>query len=190
MNGQFVNPYNQQTGISPIGGPGMNYPGAWQPDNGPYIQSNAAQAGQRENWKVYSPKPPAPPLIGRWVSTFDDIKPQDVPMDGSMCFFPQSDYSCVYAMVWDNNGRIIPYRFVPEKNDPPAAQQSASSTNIENVFGGFADSVNARLDIFEKRMNEMFASIATQNQPRPRPQKKYGRNESPVDSIDKEEESV
>ncbi len=193
MNAQFVNPFNQQTGMSPMGNIdnayfGPNNQATWQPNGNSFNQLNAAQAGQRDNWKVYSPKPPAPPLIGRWVNSFDDIKPQDVPMDGSMCFFPQSDYSCVYAMVWDNNGRITPYRFVPEKNDPPAVQQSANPTDVEAIFGGFANSVNARLDTFEQRMNEMLSSFAIQNQSKTKSQKRYGRNESSVNPDDKEEE--
>ncbi len=184
MNNQYVNPFNPQTGMSPMGnvdprGPGPDYPVYTQPN---------PQVGQRQNWKVYSPEPPVPPLIGRWVNSFNEIKPQDVPMDGSICFFPQTDNSCIYAMVWDNNGRITPYRFVPEKNDPQAPSQSAASTNIENAFGGFANSVNARLDAFEQRMNEMFSSFATQNQPKVKPQKKYGRNGSSIESDDKEEE--
>lgn len=182
MNNQYVNPFNPQTGMSPMGnvnpmGPGPGYQGAWQPDNPPYTQQNP-QAGQRQNWKVYSPAPPVPPLIGRWVNSFDEIKPQDVPMDGSICFFPQIDNSCIYAMVWDNNGRITPYRFIPEKNDSPAPSQSATSINIENAFGGFANSVNARLDTFEQRMGEVLASIANQNsQPRNKGSRKVDKEE-------------
>lgn len=163
---QFVNQYNTQNGMSNMG-PGQSYPGNWQPDpmpqqrpNDRMIQQNVIQSAQQQGWKTYSPAPQMPALVGRWVNTFDDIKPQDVPMDGSICFFPQSDYSCIYAMVWGNNGQIIPYRFVPEKNDIQQTQ-APQSANIDDLLRGYemvSNNVVSRLDSFEKKLNDILAS--------------------------------
>ena len=153
------------------------YPGMMQqPNQGP-IQPMAMSQNMQfpqpnmQEFKPYSPSPMMPPLVGRWVSKFDDIKPQDVPMDGSTCFFPQSDGSCIYAMTWSNDGKIVPYRFLPEKNETPTSQ-TQQSPNIDDLVKGYEVAVSnviGRLDSFEKRFEEFtdkYSSTATKAQAR------------------------
>ena len=54
-------------------------------------------------------------IPGRVVNTSDEITPQEVPMDGSVSLFPQSDYSCIYAKTWTKEGTIATVRYVPEQ---------------------------------------------------------------------------
>lgn len=54
-------------------------------------------------------------LPGRVVGNVDEITPQEVPMDGSVSLFPQSDYSCIYAKTWTKEGTIATVRYVPEQ---------------------------------------------------------------------------
>lgn len=55
-------------------------------------------------------------LPGRQISSIDEIMPNDVPMDGSVSFFPVRDGSCVYAKFWNRHGTIDTIKFVPEMN--------------------------------------------------------------------------
>lgn len=200
----FTNPYNNQNGMMSNMGqvPAAGYPSsAWQPGgmNPPMATAPTQLAMQNmqtpqpnmQEWKPYSPGPQMSPLIGKWVAKFDDIKPQDVPMDGSMCFFPQSDGSCIYAMMWSNDGKIVPYRFLPEKNEAQASQ-SQQSPNINDLINGFemmssnlsdgyekmGSAISNRLESFEKRLDEILNS---QSLPTPRVSRR---------KTDKEDEAV
>lgn len=57
-----------------------------------------------------------PPCIyGKVISNLQDIRPNDVSLDGSVSLFPMGDYSCIYAKAWGNDGTIQTFKFVPEK---------------------------------------------------------------------------
>lgn len=58
-------------------------------------------------------------ISGKFVSSVSEIKPNDVPMDGSMGIFPQQDGSCIYARAWGNDGTISTVRYVPETQPEP-----------------------------------------------------------------------
>lgn len=184
---QFINPYNNQNGmmsnIDQFPTPG--YPSsAWQPGgtnrpmatglSQPMMPNQNMQTPQpnMQEWKPYSPGPQMSPLVGKWVGKFDDIKPQDVPMDGSMCFFPQSDGSCIYAMMWSNDGKIVPYRFLPERNEVQASQEPVSfndlvngfemmSSTLSNGYEKMADAISKRLDSIENRLDAITTTTKT-----------------------------
>lgn len=169
---QFTNPYNAQNGMMPSQNPmappmGNMYGQSPQnvsmmPLQNVQTQQPIMTTAQNQNWKVYSPGPQMPPLVGRWVNNFDEIKPQDVPMDGSVCFFPQADQSCIYAMTWSNNGTIVPYRFLPEKNESPVAQTTSLSSEMNDILKGYENisyTVADRLDAIDKRIDELLNSL-------------------------------
>lgn len=179
---QFTNNYNGQNGMMMQQMPqpmpsGQNYqqPMIQTPVQMP--QNNVVQSAQQQGWKTFSPAPPPKPVMGRWVTTFDDIKPQDVPMDGSVCLFPQEDYSCIYAMVWSNNGQIVPYRFLPEKNETQV-NQTAQAANVDDLIKAYemmSDNVARRLDSFSRTLDDILAATQT----------KSTRNTKSVDKEDK-----
>lgn len=156
---QFTNQYNTQNGrmMGVQMAPGQNYPGNWQPqmDNQQYqpMQPNT------QGWKPYVDSTPARSTSGRWVDTFDEIKPQEVPMDGGMYFFPLNDCSCIYARFWDRDGQLRTYRFLPEKTDPPAATASTPGLNdVINSYEMFSAAITNRLDSFDKRLDDILAA--------------------------------
>lgn len=181
---QFTNPYNSQNGMGPQSMAG--YPSAgWMPTGnapGGSVNQMMSMSGQPNNmfngqtvtqpmpmqqnnmqdWKPYSPVP-VRAIVGRWVNNFDEIKPQDVPMDGSISLFPQSDNTCIYAMMWSNDGKIVPYRFVPEKNEQPTQQQIAMPPEMGNIIQGYeaiATNVADRLAALEGRLDDIYNSIS------------------------------
>lgn len=183
---QFTNPYNSQNGMTNMGTQQMaGYPSsAWMPTGNPpgssvnqmmgvSTQQNnmfnsqmgnqpmPMQQSNMQDWKPYSPVP-VRAIVGRWVNNFDEIKPQDVPMDGSISLFPQSDNTCIYAMMWSNDGKIVPYRFVPEKNET-ITQQTTIPSEMGSIIQGYetiAANVADRLSKLEGRLDDIYNSIS------------------------------
>lgn len=88
-----------------------------------------------------------PAIPGRFVNGPQDISPNEIPTDGSLCLFPKSDYSCIYARQWGQNG-IIEATFVPENRqlpEPQVIQQTAPMDLSE---------ITDRLDNIEKALKK------------------------------------
>lgn len=140
---QYVNPYNRQTGRDPMR--------PQQPMN----------PGPMNNWRPYEPEPQPqyiPLAGGRWVDTPDEIRPNEVPMDSQIYFFPQSDYKCIYAKIWTQDGRLMTYRFLPEENQPSAQPNPQSGTDtslLEQTLKSFGSAIDARLNALESRIGDI-----------------------------------
>lgn len=72
---------------------------------------------------------------GRVVESEGDIKPNEIPMDGSVTFFPKSDYSVVFGKTWTENGTIRSMRYLLEQENPapkeePKSEQSAFDQDV------------------------------------------------------------
>lgn len=55
-----------------------------------------------------------PVMVGRVVNDLEDIRPNEVPNDGSVSVFPQQDRSCIYVKYLEGDGTIKTLRYVPE----------------------------------------------------------------------------
>lgn len=53
-------------------------------------------------------------ILGKFISSPNDILPNEVPMDGSVGIFPSTDGSCILAKHWNSDGTITTIRFIPE----------------------------------------------------------------------------
>lgn len=120
----------------------MPYPNYYQPNPIQYQQNTAS---------MNQPQPVRIPLAGRMVGNVSEIVPNEVPMDGSVSFFPQSDYSCIYAKKWNTDGTIQTVKFVPvvENNKP----QETSMDDIRQFNVDLANDINdisIRLEKIEK----------------------------------------
>lgn len=73
-----------------------------------------------------------PVIPGRVVNDPSNITPQEVPMDGSVSLFPQTDYSKIYAKAWDSNGNLQTMIFVPEI--PTTVQPDQNSSIINELM--------------------------------------------------------
>lgn len=125
----------------------------------PYLQPNPytpvydprTQPAQQKTTPVqqtqYNPNMQRPNMIyGRSVNSAEEITPQEVPMDGSVSLFPKTDYSCIYAKMWNTDGTIRTVTFVPELPQDGQAQ-------VNPVMQAF-DNINERLDKIEKSLNK------------------------------------
>lgn len=107
-------------------------------------------------------------LPGRQISSIDEIMPNDVPMDGSVSFFPVRDGSCVYAKYWNRQGTIDTVKFVPAI--------ATSEEETVNNQPDFVQEILRRLDKIEKSLNPNGNRKSTGNT-QPSPKKEVSNNE-------------
>ena len=143
QNGQFSN-LNQGQEMYPNNG----YRNTWSNQNG-FIS--------RPNYQV---------LPGRVINNSDDITPQEVPMDGSVSFFPQQDYSCIYAKTWTKEGTIATLKFVPEQPQAATGQKSPLEERL--------DRIDQRLEALDKKL---YRPRNFQKRNNPHPKKEMNENE-------------
>lgn len=74
-----------------------------------------------------------PPLKGRVVADESEITPNEVTMDGTVSFFPKSDYSCIFAKIWNSDGKISTFKFVPETVEEPTSAEPAETAISEDM---------------------------------------------------------
>ena len=53
-------------------------------------------------------------IFGHVVSNESEIKPNEVPMDGSIALFPLSDFTSIIAKQWSQDGTIKTLKFIPD----------------------------------------------------------------------------
>lgn len=74
----------------------------------------------------------SPTLPGCYVDSEDDIVPRDVPMDGSISFFPSKDLSKIYIRQWNKVGDLEHLTYVLQQ-PMQGSQESPSSANSKLV---------------------------------------------------------
>lgn len=145
--------------------PIMNNP-YMQPQN-PYIdrmnflqnyQQSLQQpmAGAQMPLANQQPMHPQPTGInGRIVQALENVNANEVPMDGSMAFFPKQDMSEIYVKSWNADGTIKTTVYKPY-TEPKINQEVNSTTNAENFEIRLSE--KATEDIMDK-FNELFDKI-------------------------------
>lgn len=108
----------------------MNNPYQAPMMNNPYIQSqspymdrmNFLQSYQQSLQQPMQMNQQAMPqqiagINGRIVQAVENINANEVPMDGSVAFFPKQDLTEIYAKSWNADGTIRTLTFKPILND-------------------------------------------------------------------------
>lgn len=147
---------------------------------------SAFNAMESRNNNMFNPRPPlprpygiepTPSLPGFYITSEDDIKAKDVPMDGSISFFPYRDLSHIAIRQWNSTGNIECLTYVldvPKDQDPPpqseqaepapsAEQQIVTTLNSLNnglaaTFTTFADVLNGMrqdMAVISQRLNDL-----------------------------------
>lgn len=135
------------------------------------FQQNTGGYGYLQN-TANSPQPvwnrPAfPTLPGKLINSLQDVKPNEIPFDGSPSIFPASDFSCIFVKAWGQDGNIQTVKYVPEQQQQPSQQQPS------NEYA----SIIARIDGLEEFMkSNLFKNNAPQQQNR-KPNKEGGNNQ-------------
>ena len=100
-------------------------------------------------------------IFGKVVQSQDSIVANDVPMNGSVAFFPKSDLSEIYAKQWSADGTISTMVFKPIQNDNPnkLSQDTEKlkfdlSENVTEVFEKHFDTLFSKMEELEKKIDE------------------------------------
>ena len=100
-------------------------------------------------------------IFGKVVQSQDSIVANDVPMNGSVAFFPKSDLSEIYAKQWSADGTISTMVFKPIQNDNhnKLSQDTEKlkfdlSENVTEVFEKHFDTLFSKIEELEKKIDE------------------------------------
>ena len=128
-----------------------------QPQQQFYNQAAALQQYQQPSYMQQA----AQRINGRVVQSADMITANDVPMDGSVAFFPTQDLSEIYAKSWDANGKIVTRLFKPVSDSYPSNTTQDTeklkfdlSENVTEVFEKHFDTLFSKIEELEKKIDE------------------------------------
>lgn len=76
------------------------------------------------------------------VASQTDIRPDDVPMNGSAAYFPSQDGSVIYAKAWNQNGTISTVEYVPRQGQE--VEQTPTLFDIANQLSTIEDLLTAK----------------------------------------------
>ena len=130
----------------------------YTPQYGAYIYNPMANIQRYQQQEVPQVQQTMPQQIvginGRVVQTAENINANEVPMDGSMAFFPKQDLSEIYVKGWDANGLIktIVYKPYTDVNNNP---NNLSSTDKKSKF----DLSDESTELFMNKFDELFGKI-------------------------------
>ncbi len=146
------NPY-QNPGASMPQNPNMPYVNLQPGSPNPYMNISGTGVNTAANWNLpYPNNYQRPPQIsGRMIGNISEVVPNEVPMDGSVSFFPQSDYSCIYAKKWNTDGTIQTVKFVPVvENDKPQETSLNDIREFNTSLASDIENISTRLEKIEK----------------------------------------
>lgn len=97
-------------------------------------------------------------INGKMISEINQITANDVPMDGSVAFFPKQDLSEVYAKSWNADGTIRTVTYKPVLDgepktsaEPEKLKCDLSEESAQNIMNKF-DEISDRLGQLEKSL--------------------------------------
>ena len=100
-------------------------------------------------------------IFGKVVQSQDSIVANDVPMNGSVAFFPKSDLSEIYAKQWSADGTISTMVFKPVQNDNinKLSQDTEKlkimlSDEATEIFNKHFDTLFSKMEELEKKIDE------------------------------------
>lgn len=116
-------------------------------------------------------------INGRVVQTVENINANEVPMDGSMAFFPKQDLSEIYVKGWNANGRIktIVYKPYTESDGNNVSNLTADIENAKfslsdestqlflNKFEELSEKIGQLEDRFDKSLGTQRKTSKTQS---------------------------
>lgn len=116
-------------------------------------------------------------INGRIVQAVENINANEVPMDGSMAFFPKQDMSEIYVKGWNADGTIntIVYKPYTAPKDNQTVNSMVNAENAKftlsdestqlflNKFEELSEKIGQLEDRFDKSLGTQRKSSRTQN---------------------------
>lgn len=102
-------------------------------------------------------------LNGRIVQVVDNINANEVPMDGSMAFFPKQDLSEIYVKGWNADGTIKTIVYKPQI-DNKSVQAVNTSLDTEKLKFDLSEQATAgimqRFDDLSEKIEQLENKVA------------------------------
>lgn len=102
-------------------------------------------------------------LNGRIVQVVENINANEVPMDGSMAFFPKQDLSEIYVKGWNADGTIKTIVYKPQI-DNKSVQAVNAPLDTEKLKIGLSEQVTAgimqRFDDLSAKIEQLESKVA------------------------------
>lgn len=102
-------------------------------------------------------------INGRVVQAVENINANEVPMDGSMAFFPKQDLSEIYVKGWNADGTIRTLTFKPILNDK-ADILSADTDKLEfDLSEKATEGIMAKLNELSEKIEQLSLGAQRKN---------------------------
>lgn len=77
-------------------------------------------------------QPSGPPIPARMTTGLEDIRPNEVPSDGTVALFMRGDYKEIYAKAVNSSGTIDTVTYVPviPQNEQPIIEDKSKSLDV------------------------------------------------------------
>ncbi len=148
---QMINPYQQ-----------MTYPQF----NSPYMErTNYMQQYQQNLQPVQQQSVPVQSqqtmgIAGRTVQSVEQITANEVPMDGSLAFFPRQDMAEIYAKQWNADGTIKTVIYRPVMDNAVNSQgnnqnqQITIPDDVTQAFMNRFDELSGKIEQLENSLTK------------------------------------
>lgn len=93
----------------------------------------------------------------RVIKTPDEIKADEIPMNGSIRLFLQEDMNVIYGKRWTNNGVIENIRYIRED---PTPQQEQTQNPMDEFVNRISQMMDQKLDEFKKEYIDKPETVA------------------------------
>lgn len=98
-------------------------------------------------------------INGRIVQEVDNINANEVPMDGSMAFFPKQDLSEIYVKGWNADGTIRTTVFKPVSNSNGINTSNIGSESKISLSEEVTEGIMKRFDEIETKLCSLESSL-------------------------------
>lgn len=155
-----TNPYQPMT---------YNQPTGYMPQQYGYNPYAMPQRYPEQQINQFQPQMPKG-INGRTVQSVEMITANDVPMDGSVAFFPMQDMSAILAKSWNADGTIKTIVYEPRVepngnsiNNTPETEKLKLrlSDEVTEVFMQRFDELSNKLQLIEQSMPKSAAKQTT-----------------------------
>lgn len=101
-------------------------------------------------------------INGKIIAEMSQITANDVPMDGSVAFFPKQDLSEVYAKSWNADGTIRTVTYKPVLDNEPKNVQTDTEKLKCELSDEATEGIMSKFDEISDRLGQLEKSLQSQ----------------------------
>lgn len=131
----------------------------------PFYSQQRYQPMQMANQPITTPTPYIPPmpqppsqvgLLGKSVDSFDVVKAMDIPLDGSVSYFPLTDGSAIITKQLQSDGTSKTVVYKPIREEKKEEKNYVTFSDLEDAISKIDNSsFEEELEEIKKQMKEL-----------------------------------